>query len=98
MSEANFLDKYNALRELGPAELAEIRDHYDRDQSGFIEAGPELDSFLTDMLRAGGKGEEISELMLTDFIEGILDLFDVNADGKLSKVELQELLDSDKQE
>lgn len=95
MSEANFLDKYNALRELGPAELAEIWNHYDRDQSGFIEAGPELDSFLSDMLRAGG--EEVSELKLADFIEGILELFDVNSDGKLSKVELQGLLDSDEE-
>ena len=86
----SFLEKYTQLSKLGPAELAQIWQHYDRDDSGFIEAGPELESFLTDMLRASG--EQVTELKLRDFIDGVLEMFDINADGKLSRVEVEQLL------
>lgn len=86
----SFLDKYSGLSQLGPAELAQIWQHYDRDNSGYIEAGPELERFLTDMLRASG--EQVTELKLRDFITGVLELFDVNADGKLERSELEQLL------
>ncbi|HLT36690.1 MAG TPA: EF-hand domain-containing protein [Enhygromyxa sp.] len=86
----SFLSKYQELSKLGSAELAEIWQHYDRDGSGYIEAGPELERFLTDMLQAGG--EQPTELKIRDFIDGILELFDVNADGKLSRAELEQLL------
>jgi Ca2+-binding EF-hand superfamily protein len=92
VSEVNFLDKYNELRAIGPSELVEIWHHYDRDASGFIEAGPELESFLTDMLRAGG--EQVTELKVKEFIDGVLELFDINADGKLSLTEVEALLNS----
>ncbi|MFO7564176.1 MAG: EF-hand domain-containing protein [Enhygromyxa sp.] len=86
----SFFEKFRELSELGPAELEQIWRHYDRDNSGYIEAGPELDGFLTDMLRAGG--EEPTELKVKDFIAGVLELFDVNADGKLSRAEVEQLL------
>lgn len=86
----SFLDKYTQLSKLGPAEIAEIWRHYDRDGSGYIEAGPELDGFLTDMLRASG--EAVTELRLRDFIAGVLEMFDINADGKLERSELEQLL------
>jgi Ca2+-binding EF-hand superfamily protein len=89
----SFLDKYKQLSKLGSAELAQIWQHYDRDNSGFIEAGPELESFLTDMLRAGGK--QATELELRDFIDGVLEMFDINADGKLSRAEVEQLLASE---
>jgi len=89
----SFLDKYTQLSKLGPAELAEIWQHYDRDNSGYIEAGPELESFLTDMLQASG--EDVTDLKLLDFITGVLEMFDINADGKLSRVELQQLLEAE---
>lgn len=86
----SFLQNYTQLSKLGPAQLAEIWEHYDRDGSGFIEVGPELESLLTDVLRAGG--EQVTELKLRDFIDGVLELFDINADGKLSRAELAQLL------
>lgn len=86
----SFLDKYKQRSKLGPDEFAEIWQHYDRDGSGFIEAGPELEQLLTDMLRAGGL--QATELEVEDFIEGVLEMFDVNADGKLSRTELEQLL------
>lgn len=89
----SFLAQYSELHELGAAEFAEIWQHYDRDGSGFIEAGPELERLLTDMLRA--TGEKPSELKLRDFIDGVLELFDVNADGKLSRAELEQLLEAE---
>jgi hypothetical protein len=89
----SFLDQYKQLSELGPAEFAKIWQHYDRDGSGYIEAGPELDSLLTDMLRAGG--EEVTELKIRDFIAGVLEMFDLNADGKLSRAELEQLLETE---
>jgi hypothetical protein len=89
----NFLEKYKQLSELSPAAFAEIWQNYDRDGSGFIEAGPELERLLTDMLEACG--EELTELKIRDFIEGVLEMFDVNADGKLSRVELETLLRSE---
>lgn len=89
----SFLEKYSGLSKLGPAELAEIWQHYDRDNSGYIEVGPELESLLSDVLRASG--EEVTELKLRDFIDGVLELFDVNADGKLERSELEQLLTSE---
>lgn len=89
----SFLEKYSGLSKLGPAEIAEIWQHYDRDSSGYIEAGPELERFLTDVLRASG--EEVTELKLRDFIDGALELFDINADGKLERSELEQLLTSE---
>jgi Ca2+-binding EF-hand superfamily protein len=89
----SFLEKYTQLSKLGPDELAEIWNHYDRDGSGYIEAGPELERFLTDMLRASG--EPLTELKVRDFIAGVLELFDVNTDGKLSRAELQQLLEAE---
>jgi Ca2+-binding EF-hand superfamily protein len=86
----SFLEKYKQLGKLGPAELAEIWRHYDRDNSGYIDAGPELERFLTDMLRASG--EQVTELKVRDFIDGVLELFDINADGKLSRAEVEQLL------
>jgi Ca2+-binding EF-hand superfamily protein len=89
----SFLDQYKQLSKLGPAELAKIWQHYDRDGSGFIEAGPELESLLTDMLRAGG--EEVTDLKISDFIAGVLEMFDLNEDRKLSRAELEQLLEAD---
>jgi len=87
----SFLDQYKQMSALGSAEFAKIWQHYDRDGSGYIEAGPELESLLTDVLRAGG--EEVTELKISDFIAGVLEMFDVNADGKLSRDELARLLE-----
>lgn len=92
MSDANFLDKYNELRSVGLAELVEIWNHYDRDNSGYIEVGPELDSFLRDLLRAGG--EQVSDRKLAEFHAGVLELFDIDSDGKLDFAELEELLNT----
>jgi Ca2+-binding EF-hand superfamily protein len=86
----NFLENYKQLSELSPAALAEIWQHYDRDGSGFVEAGPELESLLTDILRACG--EEPTELKIRDFIEGVFEMFDIDADGKLGRAELETLL------
>jgi Ca2+-binding EF-hand superfamily protein len=90
VSETNFLDKYSELRSLGLPELLEIWNHYDRDGSGFLEVGPELDRFLTDMIKAGG--EQVTELKVSEFIAGVLELFDLDADGKLNFAEVEELL------
>jgi Ca2+-binding EF-hand superfamily protein len=86
----SFLDQYKQMSKLGPAEFAAIWQHYDRDGSGFIEAGPELESLLTDMLRAGG--EQVTELKVKDFIAGVLEMFDINADGRLCRAELEQVL------
>jgi Ca2+-binding EF-hand superfamily protein len=93
VSEPNFLEKYNDLLQLDRAELEQIWNHYDRDRSGFIEAGGELEAFVRDMLEVSG--ESITELVVADVVSGILDLVDVNADGKLSFTELDALLKQD---
>ena len=100
VSETNFLEKYRGLRSLGLPDLLEIWNHYDRDESGYIEAGPELERFLTDMLRAakaqdGNGSDEIGELELRDFITGILELYDIDSDGRLDLGEIEQLLNED---
>ena len=86
----NFLDKYSGLRSLGLDQLNAIWTHYDTDNSGYIEVGPELDRFLTDMLQAGGM--EATELEIREFIEGVLEMFDVDKDKRLDFAEVEELL------
>ena len=96
MSEPNFLEKYDDLLQLDPAQLKQIWDHYDTDGSGFIEVGGELEAFVRDMLEVSG--ETITDLTVADVVSGILDLVDVNSDGKLSLTELAELLKQDESE
>jgi Ca2+-binding EF-hand superfamily protein len=93
VGDTNLLSRYAGLRTLGLAELHEIWKHYDRDGSGYIEAGPELRAFLADMLKASG--EEVSELKLEDFTTGVLELFDVDTDGRLDFAELEKLLNDE---
>lgn len=90
MGDTNLLNRYAGLRTLGLTELHEIWKHYDRDGSGYIEAGPELRAFLADMLRASD--EEVTELKIEDFTTGVLELFDVDDDGRLDFSELEKLL------
>lgn len=92
MGEQNFFDRYKGLRTLGLAELHEIWKHYDRDNSGYIEAGPELERFLIDILRVSNEDGEVTELEKKDFIEGVLDLFDIDGDGRLDFAEVERLL------
>ena len=89
MSAPNFLEKYDDLLQLEPAQLQQLWNHYDRDGSGFIESG-ELKAFVRDMLEVSG--ERTTDFIVDEVSEGILDMVDANADGKLSLVELAELL------
>ena len=87
---ANFLARYKDQLELDAQQLREIWKHYDVDDSGFIERG-ELEGLARDMLEVGGAGE-VTDLMVQDLVTGILDFLDENADGKLGRAELEELL------
>lgn len=84
------MEKYSELRSLGVKELNEIWKHYDADGSGYLERGPELDRFLGDLFRAGGMEATPEEVQ--EFIEGVLEMFDVDTDGRLDFAELEELL------
>jgi len=86
----NFLAKYSGLRSLGLEQLNEIWGHYDTDGSGYIEVGPELDRFLTDLMKAGGMSA--TEREVEEFIEGVLEMFDLDQDGRLDFAEVEELL------
>ena len=90
MTEPNLLEKYSGVRSIGLEELNRIWAHYDSDKSGYIEVGAELDRFLGDLLQAGGL--EGTELELKDFRDGVLEMFDVDADGKLDFAEVEKLL------
>jgi Ca2+-binding EF-hand superfamily protein len=90
VSEQNFLAKYNDLTEIDPTELRRLWAHYDTDGSGYIEVGGEFEKFVTDMLRVTGKS--VTELMVQDVVSGILELVDLNNDGRLSIDELEQLL------
>ena len=90
MATTNLIEKFSGLRSLSVAELNEIWAHYDSDGSGYIELGPELDQFIGDLLRASGM--ETSADDVKEFIEGVLEMFDSDADGKLDFAEMEELL------
>ena len=86
---ANFLARYKDQLAFDAQQLDEIWRHYDVDASGFIERG-ELDGLARDMLEAGGG--EVTDLMVRDLVTGILDFLDHDADRKLGRAELEELL------
>ena len=90
VAETNLLEKYSALRSLGLAELTEVWNHYDSDGSGYIEVGAELDRFLGDLLES--TGIEATPEDVREFVDTVLETFDVDANGKLDFAELEELL------
>lgn len=60
---------------------------YDVDKSGYIEAG-EIKDFLKEIL----KGKKLDDKTLDSYSKQILEIFDVNKDGKLSLGEAAQLL------
>ncbi|EDM78874.1 hypothetical protein PPSIR1_03358 [Plesiocystis pacifica SIR-1] len=90
MANSNFLERYAGLQKLSREDLDAVWKHYDADGSGFIEVGPELERFLGDLLSAGGM--EASEREVAEFIEGVLEMFDLDANAKLDFKEVEELL------
>ena len=90
MAETNLLEKYSGLRSLGLAELTAVWNHYDSDGSGYIETGPELERFLGDLLKSTGM--EATPDDVSEFVDTVLETFDVNSDGRLDFAELEELL------
>ncbi|OQV15746.1 Calbindin-32 [Hypsibius exemplaris] len=68
---------------------------YDRDLSGFIEKN-ELKQFLHDLIKnqksGAGRDVHVTDKRLNEYTKTIMDLFDVNGDGKLGLSELSRML------
>lgn len=87
--EENFLTKFEGRAELSRDEFNSVFDHYDKDKSGTIE-GVELTALLRDICAREGKAPNTTDM--EDMKKSILDLVDINKDGKLSREELGMLL------
>ncbi|KXJ11298.1 calbindin-32 [Exaiptasia diaphana] len=87
--EDNFLAQFQCGDSLTKEEFEKMFRHYDQDASGEIE-GDEITALLNDVLRSQGVSETPQD-QLQSFKEQILQMFDENKDGKLSKSELQML-------
>lgn len=90
--EENFLLLFRFDNPLeSSVEFMKIWKTYDTDHSGFIEAD-ELKNFLKDILKRASKSNEVTEDMLIEYTDTMLNVFDTNKDGKLQLSEMTKLL------
>lgn len=88
--EQNHLKVYAGGAGVSHEDYDLIFEKYDRDNNGTI-ANDELSGFAMDLLMAQGR-EEISVASIDDYAAMILELFDTDKSGDLSKEELRPLL------
>lgn len=86
--EENFLAKFEGI-ELSSEDFDEIFAHYDQDESGSIE-GAELEGLMKDCIQRNSTSEP-NYADLKEKAKTILELIDVNKDGKIQKDELKML-------
>lgn len=90
--EENFLLLFRFDNPLeSSVEFMKIWKTYDSDHSGYIEAD-ELKNFLRDILKGASKSQEVTEDMLIEYTDTMLNVFDTNKDGKLQLSEMTKLL------
>jgi len=90
--EENFLLLFRFDNPLDSSvEFMKIWKTYDTDHSGYIEAD-ELKNFLRDILKDSSKSNEVTEDMLIQYTDTMLNVFDTNKDGKLQLSEMTKLL------
>lgn len=87
--EENFLSKFQSETQLSKKEFEELFTHYDQDHNGYIE-DTELMGFLRDLLE--NKERQPSTADLEQYRTCIMEISDVDKDGRLSKSELELLL------
>lgn len=85
--EDNFLARFQD-GDLTKEQFEEVFAHYDKDNKGFIE-GAELIGFLRDMRLT--QDEESKTTELEKYRDWIMEMSDLNRDGKLQKDELKVL-------
>ncbi|XP_076449191.1 calbindin-32-like [Babylonia areolata] len=90
--EENFLLLFRRDHPLDSSvDFMKVWRRYDRDRSGFIEAD-ELKMFLRDLLKKCNAEVDVTEEQLIIYADTMLQLFDLNKDGKLQLSEMAKLL------
>ncbi|XP_071957246.1 calretinin-like isoform X2 [Antedon mediterranea] len=84
------LEKFHSNMKLHCTEFIKIWKNYDTDKSNFIEA-KELKNFVRDLL-ASTPDKVYDQKVIDDYTETVIDIFDMNNDGKFSIHELAKLL------
>ncbi|XP_031572349.1 calbindin-32-like isoform X2 [Actinia tenebrosa] len=85
--EDNFIEQFRGKSELSKEDFNKLFNHYDDDNSGEIE-GDEITALLRDILLQQNKNQEITQADLEGIRTQILEMFDTNKDGKLSRDEM----------
>eukprot|EP00794_Sanderia_malayensis_P019145 gene19145-21064_t len=94
-TEENFLLQFRLqCSDLTSVEFMKIWKHYDSDCSGYLEM-KEIQAFCYDLLTKK-KSRRLSSKAITEFTQGVIELYDKNRDGRLSIRELQKLLPVEK--
>ncbi|XP_068722615.1 calretinin-like isoform X2 [Montipora capricornis] len=88
-TEENFLVQFQHHVNLTSVEFFKVWNHYDQDNSGYIESD-ELRGFLADLHSREGK--KLTPDWIDENAIVMLDLFDKNKDGKLSLSEMSKIL------
>ncbi|XP_071811654.1 calretinin-like [Apostichopus japonicus] len=85
----NILLKYQHLGYHKSVDVMKIWNHYDHDKSGYIDQ-TELMGLLGDLLQQSPGSASMQEL--EDFKTLMLDMFDADKDGRISMIELENIL------
>ncbi|XP_071824212.1 secretagogin-like isoform X1 [Apostichopus japonicus] len=90
---SNFLAKYESIGKLTCDNFAKIWEHYDSNNSGFIDEDG-LDKFFRDLLETMTK-EEVTDQMAKDMQECFMSTYDDAGDGRIAITELANILPTD---
>jgi len=91
----NYLVQFQASHQLKADEFIKLFNHYDKDQSGYLEK-QELKGFVYELfnqeLKHGRRKKKITLQDVEDYTENLLDIFDKNGDGKIDMDELTQIM------
>ncbi|NP_001161653.1 secretagogin-like protein [Saccoglossus kowalevskii] len=90
----NFLSKYPKTGVLTADKFAEIWEHYDSNESGYIDADG-LDKFFTDLLQSMTGDKNISADTVQDMKDCFMSAYDDAGDGRIAITELSNILPTD---
>lgn len=90
----NFLAKYPKTGVLTAEKFAEIWEHYDSNESGYID-GESLDKFFSDLLQSMTGDKNISEETVRDMKDCFMAAYDDAGDGRIAITELSNILPTD---